>query len=168
MGKELLSKEKLDAKVEILGHQLTEKCHEYGGGIVFVCVMKGGFMFFSDLVKLINYPIKIDFIQCKSYNDMQQQELTIVKDIDSDIQDHTIFIVDDILDSGNTMRHLKTHLKYHGAKDIHTVTAVHKENVDFSDNYFIYKQPEDVNPWYVGYGMDDKGYNRNLNSINTV
>ena len=99
---------------------------------------------------------------------MQQQELTIVKDIDSDIQDHTVFIVDDILDSGNTMTHLKTHFKYHGAKDTHTVTAVHKENVDFSNNYYIYKQPENVNPWYVGYGMDDKGYNRNINSINTI
>ena len=125
-------------------------------------------MFFSDLVKLINYPIKIDFIQCKSYNDMQQQELEITKDIDSDIQDHTVFIVDDILDSGNTMKHLKTHLKYHGAKNIFTVTTIHKENVDFPNNYFIYKQPEDVNPWYVGYGMDDKGYNRNLNSINII
>ena len=68
------------------------------------------------------------------------------------------------------MRHLQTHLgaERHGAKNIFTVTAVYKENVDFPNNYFIYKQPENVNPWYVGYGMDDKGYNRNLNSINTI
>ena len=99
---------------------------------------------------------------------MEQQELEIIKDIDSDIQDHTVFIIDDILDSGTTMKHLKTHLKHHGAKNIFTVTAIHKENVDFPFNYYIYKQPENVNPWYVGYGMDDKGYNRNLNSINTI
>ena len=166
--KKVLNETKLKQELTILSNKLNNKCKEVGGGITFICVLNGGFMFFSDLVKLINYPIKIDFIQCKSYNDMQQQELTIVKDIDSDIQDHTIFIVDDILDSGNTMRHLKTHLKYHGAKNIFTVTAVYKENVDFSDNYFIYKQPDNVNPWYVGYGMDDKGYNRNLNSINIV
>ena len=166
--KKLLSETKLKQELTILANRLNSKCEEVGGGITFVCVLKGGFMFFSDLVKQINYPIKLDFIQCKSYNDMQQQELTIVKDIDSDIRDHTIFIVDDILDSGNTMRHLKTHFKHHGAKNIFTVTAVSKENVDFPDNYFIYKQPKDVNPWYVGYGMDDKGYNRNLNSINTV
>ena len=68
------------------------------------------------------------------------------------------------------MKHLLTHLgaERHGAKNIFTVTAVHKENVDFPNNYFIYKQPDNVNPWYVGYGMDDKGYNRNLNSINAV
>ena len=166
--KKVLSDTKLKQELTILANSINLRCEKLGGGITFICVLNGGFMFFSDLVKQINYPIKLDFIQCKSYNDMQQQELTIVKDIDSDIQDHTIFIVDDILDSGNTMKHLKTHLKHHGAKNIFTVTVIHKENVDFPNNYFIYKQPKDVNPWYVGYGMDDKGYNRNLNSINTV
>ena len=168
--KKVLSDTKLKQELTILANKLNSKCEELGGGITFICVLNGGFMFFSDLVKLIKYPIKIDFIQCKSYNDMQQQELTIVKDIYSNIQDHTIFIVDDILDSGNTMRHLLTHLgaERHGAKNIFTVTAVHKENVDFPFNYYIYKQPENVNPWYVGYGMDDKGYNRNLNSINVI
>ena len=167
--KKLLSDTKLKQKLTILANKLNSKCEEVGGGITFICVLNGGFMFFSDLVKLIKYPIKIDFIQCKSYNDMQQQELTIVKDIDSDIQDHSIFIVDDILDSGNTLKHLVKHFKQlHGAKQIETVTAVHKKNVDFPNNYFIYKQPENVNPWYVGYGMDDKGYNRNLNSINII
>ena len=168
--KKILSDTKLKQELTILANKLNSKCKEIGGGITFICVLNGGFMFFSDLVKRIKYPIKIDFIQCKSYNDMQQQELEITKDIDSDIQDHTIFIVDDILDSGNTMKHLQTHLgaERHGVKTIFTVTAVHKENVDFPNNYYIYKQPKNVNPWYVGYGMDDKGYNRNLNSINII
>ena len=166
--KKLLSNTELKQKLTILSNSINLRCEKIGGGTTFICVLNGGFMFFSDLVKLIKYPIKIDFIQCKSYNDMQQQELEITKDIDSDIQDHTVFIVDDILDSGNTMKHLKTHFKHHGAKNIFTVTAVHKENVDFPFNYYIYKQPENVNPWYVGYGMDNKGYNRNLNSINTI
>ena len=168
--KKVLSDTKLKQELTILANKLNSKCEELGGGITFICVLNGGFMFFSDLVKLIKYPIKIDFIQCKSYNNNQQQELEIIKDIDSNIRDHSVFIVDDILDSGNTMKHLLTHLgtERHGAKNIFTITAVHKENVDFPNNYFIYKQPENVNPWYVGYGMDDKGYNRNLNSINAV
>ena len=166
--KKLLSETELIQKLTILSNSINLRCEKIGGGITFICVLNGGFMFFSDLVKLIKYPIKIDFIQCKSYNDMQQQELEITKDIDSDIRDHTVFIVDDILDSGNTMKHLKAHLKHHGAKNIFTVTAIHKENVDFPLNYYIYKQPENVNPWYVGYGMDDKGYNRNVNTIHTI
>ena len=166
--KQLLNKKEIDLKLDKLAAFIEKDCERLGGGITFICVLNGGFMFFSDLVKRIKYPIKIDFIQCKSYNDMKQQELTIVKDIDSNIQAHTIFIVDDILDTGNTMKHLITHFKYHGAKNIFTVTAVSKENVDFPNNYYIYKQPENVSPWYVGYGMDDKGFNRNLNSINAV
>jgi hypoxanthine phosphoribosyltransferase len=100
--KKVLSDTKLKQELTILANSINLRCEKIGGGITFICVLNGGFMFFSDLVKLIKYPIKIDFIQCKSYNDMQQQELEITKDIDSDIQDHTVFIVDDILDSGNT------------------------------------------------------------------
>ena len=72
--KEILSKEKLEAKVEILGHKLTEKCHEYGGGIVFVCVMNGAFMFYSDLVKHIQYPIETSFLKCQSYDGLERKE----------------------------------------------------------------------------------------------
>ena len=166
--KKLIPNKDLQQAIIGLSQLINNKCEKHGGGIVFVCVLKGGFMFFSDLIKHVKYPIKIDFVKCKSYNNRKQESISITKDVDLDIKDHTIFIVDDILDSGNTMKHLKTHFKYHGAKNIFTVTAVHKENVDFPNNYFIYKQPDNVNPWYVGYGMDDKGYNRNLNSINAV
>ena len=51
MNKEILPKKELDILVKELGNNITEKCNEYGGGIVFVCIMKGGFMFFSDLIK---------------------------------------------------------------------------------------------------------------------
>jgi len=166
--KKVLNKENIEERIEKLATFINEDCEHLGGGIVFICVLKGGFMFFSDLVKKIKYPILIDFIQCKSYDGQTQKELQITKDIDLNIKDYTVFIVDDILDSGKTMNHLTKHFTKKGAKQILTVTAISKENVDFPNNYFIYKQPENVNPWYVGYGMDDKGYNRNLNSINTI
>ena len=166
--KKLINRIELDNLIEDLGNKINTKCEEYGGGIVFVCVLKGGFMFFSDLVKHIKYPIKIDFVKCKSYNNRKQESISITKDVDLDIKDHTVFIVDDILDSGNTMTWLKNHFLKKGAKNIETVSAVYKENVDFPDQFYIYQQPENVNPWYVGYGMDDKGYNRNINTIHTV
>ena len=125
-------------------------------------------MFFSDLVKHIKYPIKIDFVKCKSYNNRKQESISITKDIDLDIKDHTVFIVDDILDSGNTMKYLSSYIKLKGAIRVEIVVAVYKENVDFPKHFYIYKQPENVNPWYVGYGMDDKGYNRNIDTIHTV
>lgn len=166
---QLINKLELDNLVQDLGDTLTEKCHEYGSGIVFICVMKGGFMFFSDLIKHIKYPIEVDFIKCSSYEGQEQKMLQLHYDIESDLQDKTVFIVDDILDSGETMKMLKSHFLAHGAKQIETVSAVYKENVDFPKHFYIYKQPEGFNPWYIGYGMDDyKGYQRNLDTIHTL
>ena len=83
--KTILNREKLEFLVDNLGYELTDKCNEIGGGIVFVCVMKGGFMFFSDLVKNIGYPIEIDFIKCSSYDGQEQIGLSLHYDIESDL-----------------------------------------------------------------------------------
>ena len=161
--KKLIPNKDLQQAIIGLSQLINNKCEKHGGGIVFVCVLKGGFMFFSDLVKHIKYPIKIDFVNRK------QESIEITKDVDLDIKDHTVFIVDDILDSGNTMTWLKDHFLKKGAKNIETVSAVYKENVDFPNHFYIYKQPEGVNPWYIGYGMDGpKGYSRNLDTIHTL
>ena len=168
MNKEIIPSNEILTAVNGLGQVITNYCHKHGGGIVFVCILKGGFMFFSDLIKRVHYPIEVDFIRCSSYDGQQQQDLTIHSDIESDIKDKTIFLVDDILDTGNTMKALKKHFKNLGAKQVETVSTVYKENLDFPNHFYIYKQPENVNPWYVGYGMDDKGYNRNIDTIHTV
>ena len=163
---QILSRTELDLKIGDLGDELTDLCNEIGGGIVFVCVMKGGFMFFSDLVKHINYPIEVDFVKCSSYDGQEQKSLQLHYDIETNITDKTVFIIDDILDSGKTMNFLINHFKTLGVKQIETVSAVYKENVDFPNHFFIYKQPENEDPWYIGYGMDDyKGYQRNLDTI---
>ena len=166
---QILCRTELDLLVGDLGDTLTDKCHEYGGGIVFICVMKGGFMFFSDLVKHIEYPIEVDFIKCSSYNGQEQKSLQLHYDIETNITDKTVFIIDDILDSGETMNFLINHFKILGAKQVETVSAVYKENVDFPNHFCIYKQPENEDPWYIGYGMDDyKGYQRNLDTIHKL
>ena len=169
MNKEIMSSKDLQTAINGLSQLINPICEKHGGGIVFVCVMKGGFMFFSDLVKKIDYPIEVDFIQCKSYFGREQKEFIITNDIDTDIKDKTVFIVDDILDTGNTMKALINHFKKLGAKQVETVSAVYKENLDFPDHFFIYKQPLNENPWYIGYGMDGpKGYNRNLDTIHKL
>ena len=167
--KKILSREKLEFLVDNLGYELTDKCNEIGGGIVFVCVMKGGFMFFSDLLKHINYPIEVDFVKCSSYDGQSQKILEIHYDIEANVKDKTVFLVDDILDSGQTMKALKEHYKILGAKQVETVSTVYKENLDFPKHFYIYKQTEGENPWYIGYGMDGpKGYSRNLDTIHKL
>tara|TARA_Y100001963_G_scaffold96613_1_gene132987 strand:- start:26 stop:538 length:513 start_codon:yes stop_codon:yes gene_type:complete len=166
---QLIPSNEILTAVNGLSQLINPICEKHGGGIVFVCVMKGGFMFFSDLIKKINYPIEVDFIKCSSYNGFEQKELEIHYDIEVDVTDKTVFIVDDILDTGGTMKVLIEHFKKLGAKQVETVSAVYKENLDFPNHFFIYKQPENVNPWYIGYGMDGpKGYSRNLDTIHTL
>jgi len=169
MNKEIISSKDLNNCITALGYAINKKCEKHGGGIVFICVMKGGFMFFSDLLKKIKYPIEVDFVKCSSYDGQSQKVLEIHYDIETNVKDKTVFLVDDILDSGKTMNALKEHYKILGAKHVETVSAVYKENLDFPDHLFIYKQPPNENPWYIGYGMDGpKGYSRNLNTIHTL
>jgi len=169
MNKELVSSKDLQTAINGLSQLINARCNKHGGGIVFVCVMKGGFMFFSDLIKKIKYPIEVDFIRCSSYDGFKQKELDIHYDIEVNIKDKTVFIVDDILDTGGTMKVLSKHFKILGVKQVETVSAVYKENLDFPDHFFIYKQKENENPWYIGYGMDGpKGYSRNLDTIHTL
>ena len=98
-----------------------------------------------------------------------QKVLEMHYDIEADVTDKTVFLVDDILDSGQTMNALKEHYKILGAKQVETVSAVYKENLDFPDHLFIYQQKENENPWYIGYGMDGpSGYSRNLDTIHKL
>ena len=166
MNKEIIPSKDLQTAINGLGQLINPICEKHGGGIVFVCVMKGGFMFFSDLIKKIKYPIEVDFVKCSSYDGQSQKVLEIHYDIETNVKDKTVFLIDDILDSGKTMKALKEHYKILGAKHVETVSAVYKENLDFPNHFFIYKQPENENPWYIGYGMDGpKGYSRNLDTI---
>ena len=167
--KKIIPSNEILTAVNGLSQLINPLCEKYGGGIVFICVMKGGFMFFSDLIKKINYPIEVDFIKCSSYDGFEQKELEIHYDIETDVTDKTVFIVDDILDTGGTMKVLIKHFKKLGAKQVETVSAVYKENLDFPNHFFIYQQKENENPWYIGYGMDGpKGYSRNLDTIHTL
>ena len=167
--KKIIPSNEILTAVNGLGQIITSRCNKHGGGIVFICVMKGGFMFFSDLIKNIGYPIEVDFIKCSSYNGFEQKELSIHYDIEADVTDKTVFIIDEILDTGGTMKVLIKHFKQLGAKQVETVSTVYKENVDFPKHFYIYKQPEGEHPWYIGYGMyGPKGYSRNLDTIHTL
>ena len=109
MNKEIITEKELIDRLDVLGNTLSEECNKEGGGIVFVCVMKGGYMFFSDLVKRIKYPIEVDFIRCSSYEGQEKKEFTLHYDIEEDVTDKTVYLVDDIFDSGNTMKMLTNH-----------------------------------------------------------
>ena len=166
-----ISRKDLDIKIKILAKQINDEHRNDPIPVVLVCILNGGFMFFSDLVKQINIPIEIDFIRCKSYLGRKQGDLVVTKDLETKIKNKHVYLVDDILDSGNTMKAVAKFLQVKEPKTITPVAAIYKENLDFDKVLHILKQDTDsmFDPWYIGYGMDDeKGHNRNLSTIYTI
>ena len=169
--KEAISRKELDIKIKILAKKINDEHRNDPTPVVLVCILNGGFMFFSDLVKQITVPIEIDFIRCKSYFGKKQGDLVITKDLETKIKGKHVYLVDDILDSGNTMVAVKKFLQVKEPKSTTPVVAIYKKHVDFDDVLHILYQDCDsiFDPWYIGYGMDDeKGYNRNLKTIYTI
>lgn len=163
-----ISKKDLDIKIKILAKQINDEHRNDPVPVVLVCILNGGFMFFSDLVKQINIPIEVDFIRCKSYYGKKQGDLVVTKDLETKIKNKHVYLVDDILDSGNTMKAVSKFLSVKEPKTITPVAAIYKENLDFDKVLHILKQDTDsmFDPWYIGYGMDDEnGHNRNLGTI---
>ena len=166
-----ISEKDLDIQTKIIAKRITDKHRGDSTPIVMVCILNGGFMFFSDLVKQITVPVEIDFIRCKSYFGKKQGDLVITKDLETKIKGKHVYLIDDILDSGNTMVAVKKFLQVKEPKSTTPVVAIYKKHVDFDDVLHILYQDCDsiFDPWYIGYGMDDeKGYNRNLKTIYTV
>ena len=166
-----ISEKELDIKIKILAKKINDEHRNDPVPVVLVCILNGGFMFFSDLVKQITVPIEIDFIRCKSYYGRKQGDLVVTKDLETKIKNKHVYLVDDILDSGNTMKAVAKFLQVKEPKTITPVAAIYKENLDFDKVLHILKQDTDsmFDPWYIGYGMDDeKGHNRNLGTIYTI
>ena len=165
---EAINRKDLDIKIKILAKQINDEHRDDSTPVVFVCILNGGFMFFSDLVKQINIPVEIDFIRCKSYLGRKQGDLVVTKDLETKIKGKHVYLVDDIVDSGNTMKAVTKFLSVKDPKSITPVAAIYKQSGDFDKVLHILHQPTDsmFDPWYIGYGMDDEnGHNRNLRSI---
>jgi hypoxanthine phosphoribosyltransferase len=166
-----ISEKELDIQIKILAKKINDEHRNDSIPVVLVCILNGGFMFFSDLVKQIKVPIEIDFIRCKSYYGKKQGDLVVTKDLETKIKHKHVYLVDDILDSGNTMKAVSNFLQIKEPKSITPVVAIYKESGDFDKVLHILHQDCDsvFDPWYIGYGMDDeKGHNRNLGTIYTV
>jgi len=157
----LFTELELKNKVEEISNTIKKNQHHQPP--VFICVLNGAFMFFTDLVKHMD-DCYIDFIRAKSYEDQTQGEIQILKSIDIDIEGKDVYLVDDIYDSGNTMNHLVKHLHPKNPKSITPVTLFKKE---FSNNKdLIWGFELSKEHWLIGYGLDAAdGTKRNLPHI---
>lgn len=134
---------------------------------VMIGVLNGAFMFFTDLVRNMKVDCEIDFIQAKSYLGQVQDRVDILKDINVDITGKDIFIVDDIFDSGNTMKKLIVHLE---KKNPNTITPVTLFKRSYSNmKGLLYGFELENEAWLIGYGLDaSNGFKRNQPYITGV
>ena len=161
IGKPLFTVEQIQAKVREVADRITR---EYEGKeIVMVCILKGAFMFFSDLVRYIRIPIKVDFISCSSYvRSDSSGEVKMHQDLREDIKGRHVILVEDIADSGLTLNFLREHFLQREPASLKICALLDKQDrrvVDVALDYVGFKIP---NEFVVGYGLDYSNMFRNL------
>lgn len=161
----LINKEDIQTRIKTLANEIN-KDYKNRNDLVFVCVLRGSFIFFSDLVRELNLDIEVEFIQVSSYeNGTENQGLTIKSTLSDNIKNKTIFLVDDIIDSGNTLKELSKIYKNHGASEIKTVALICRPSSKHLVDYYGF---EIGNEWIFGYGMDLNGRKRSINEIKYI
>ena len=163
--KKVISEQDLQDRISKLALAIHKTEFDSKTPMVFVGILNGAFMFFSDLVKKIGLPMEIDFVRVKSYDGQNRKEIQFIKDLEVDIKGKHIYLVDDIIDSGHTMKFLMDEFLERGAIHVTPVAAILKENLVISEALCILKYSQD-SPWFIGYGMDhEDGTCRNIETI---
>ena len=158
----LFSEEQIDNKVKEIASQITK---EYAGKKpLMVAILKGSVMFFSDLVRRIETDLEIDFMAISSYGSGSRSsgEVKMIKDLDKRIEGRDIIIVEDIVDSGYSMKYLKNLLSARNPASIKICTLLDKPSRRQTDVQADYKGFEVENEFVIGYGLDYDGLYRNL------
>lgn len=158
----LLSTETIEKRIVELGAEIT-KDYE-GKNLYILSLLRGSFMFTSDLVKSINTKLKIGFMTTSSYghSEVSSGEVKIVNDIPDNIEGFDVLIVDDIVDTGYTMDFIVNHVKSLGASSVKTCVLLDKPSrrkADLTPDYRCF-EVDDV--FVVGYGLDYNSYYRNV------
>jgi len=155
----LLTEEKIKHLVNVLAYEINNK-HQ-NDDIVMICLLKGGFLFFSDLVKQIQVRVEIDFMRVKSYEQQHQGTIQILKDIEINIEDKIVYVVDDFYDTGKTMDDIVKYLQISKPKQIEAITLLTRD-ISPTPEYPLRYGKVIRDEWVVGYGLDNNGMERHL------
>ena len=151
--------------------KLSEKINEdyQGKTTLFLAILNGSFFFASDLLKEINLQCEVSFVKLASY--VGTQSTGPVKELiglNSPISGKDIIIVEDIVDTGKTIKSLITQLQQHFPESIRVATLLFKKDAlteDVSPDYFVFEVPV---KFLIGYGLDYNQYGRNFKDIYTL
>ncbi|MBR5783367.1 MAG: hypoxanthine phosphoribosyltransferase [Clostridia bacterium] len=158
----LISEAELSAKVKELGEQITRDFE--GKNPVLVCILKGSVVFMADLMRAIDLDVDIDFMVVSSYGagTSSKGHVKIVKDLSVDIHNRHVIIIEDILDSGNTLSNLIKLLDCRGAASIRLCALLNKPDRRTADVTLDYEGFVIPDEFVIGYGLDYNETYRNL------
>ena len=165
LGETVVSTEALQTRIAELGAEITR---DYDGRApLLVGVLKGAFMFMSDLSRAIDLPVEFDFMAVSSYGAATRTSgvVRIIKDLDLDLSNRHVLIVEDIVDSGLTLNYLRRTLLAREPASLEVCTLLLKEGQQKSDPDLRYVGFTIPPKFVVGYGLDVAEQYRHLNEI---
>ena len=168
IGTILVTEEEIAERIKVLGRQISE---DYAGKEpLFVGVLKGCFIFMADLMRACGLQCTVDFMVVSSYGagTTSSGAVEIVKDLSQDIAGKDVIIVEDILDSGNTLSYLSRYMQARQPASIRIVTLLDKPDrrtAEVKADYIGFTIPDD---FVVGYGLDYDQRYRNLPYIGVL
>ena len=166
--KELFSEEAIDARIRELGAQISR---DYAGKeLHLICVLKGSSFFTCELAKRITVPVYLDFMSVSSYGSETTSSgvVKIVKDLDSPLKGKDVIVVEDIVDTGNTLSYLMGMLKGREPASLRLCTLLDKPERRVAEVFVDYIGFTIPDKFIVGYGLDYDQKYRNLPYIGTV
>lgn len=158
----LISREELQAKTETLGAEITR---DYSGrDLVVVGVLTGAYVFLADLLRCIDLPLELDFVAVSSYGAATRStgEVRLLKDLGHPIDGKDVLVVEDIIDTGLTLRYLLETLRARRPATLETCVLLDKPTRRVVDVDVKYRGFEIEDRFVVGYGLDYAGRFRNL------
>jgi len=168
MLKKLFSKKEISSTVKRLAKKIETDFHNEE--ITFICLLKGSFVFTSDLVRCVRNPSRVDFMRVSSYgNEMRSTgKVRILKELEEDIEGENVIIVEDIIDSGLTLKCVKEILRERKPKSLKICALIDKRErreVEIEGDYIGFTIEDG---FVVGYGIDYREQYRNCPEIYVV
>ena len=166
---ELISAKSIAARIEVLCREIQDE-FEGTNKLVVVGLLRGSFVFIADLVRELNLPIEVDFLEASSYGDGMKstREVRILKDLRGAIEGRDVLVVEDIVDTGHTLHHVTRLLKSRKPARLKTIALLDKPSrreVDMKADWTGFEIPDE---FVVGYGIDFAQRDRNLPFIGKV
>ncbi|MGB3407948.1 MAG: hypoxanthine phosphoribosyltransferase [Jannaschia sp.] len=166
---QLVSAKAIAARIEALAREIEAR-FKGTDKLVVVGLLRGSFVFIADLVRELDLPVEVDFLEASSYGDgmTSSREVRILKDLRGEIGGRDVLVVEDIVDTGFTLHHVLGLLKSRAPARLETIALLDKPSrreVDVRASWTGFEIPDE---FVVGYGIDYAQRNRNLPYIGAV